>query len=74
MKINEFLAGEESSVATSTFQPLSKKAWTMEEDASATPSLFGGKVNAATNMDSGFEEVIFGRRRNHAPTVERSMA
>ena len=74
MKFNEFLAGKVGPVATSTCQPLFKKTWTMEEDASATPSLFGGKVNAATNMDSGFEEVIFGRRRNHAPTVERSMA
>jgi hypothetical protein len=46
----------------------------MEEDASATPSLFGGKVKVATNIESRFEEVIFGRKRNHAPKVGHPMA
>jgi hypothetical protein len=68
MKFNEFLADELGSVATSTFQPLSRKVWTMDEDATATPSLFGGKVKVATSIESRFEEVIFGRTRNNKPT------
>ena len=74
MKFNEFLGGQVGPVAISTCQPLSEKAWTMEQAASATPSLFGGKVKVATNIESRFEEVIFGRTRNHAPKVGHPMA